>query len=99
MSNNGAVKRGVVISNNGIVKDIIESECQAENDHVKCVPLNKNIRPFNETKKSITSIPWNQLYGMRNRIVHGYEGVNMQIVWDTVKEDIPDLCAEIKKLI
>ena len=52
-----------------------------------------------DTKKEIKTIPWNQLYGMRNRIVHGYEGVNMQIVWDTVKEDIPDLCDEIKKLI
>lgn len=50
-----------------------------------------------ELKTTIKTIPWNQLYGMRNRIVHGYDGVNMQIVWDTVKEDIPDLCIEIKK--
>ena len=49
-----------------------------------------------ELKDKIKTIPWHQLYGMRNRIVHGYEGVNMQIVWDTVKEDIPKLCMEIK---
>lgn len=59
LSNNGAVKRGVVISNNGIVKDIIESECQAENDHVKCVPLNKNIRPFNVPKDNSVSMLMN----------------------------------------
>ncbi|MBQ9031305.1 MAG: DUF86 domain-containing protein [Parasporobacterium sp.] len=52
-----------------------------------------------ELKKQITSIPWNQLYGMRNRIVHGYDGVNMQIVWDTVKKDIPELCDELESIV
>ena len=32
-----------------------------------------------ETKSQITTIPWKQIYGMRNRIVHGYEGVEMKI--------------------
>lgn len=31
-----------------------------------------------EAKAQITSIPWQQIYGMRNRIVHGCSGVNMQ---------------------
>jgi len=42
-------------------------------------------------KAAIPGIPWKQLYGMRNRIVHGYDGVDMRIVWDTVSEDIPQL--------
>lgn len=50
-------------------------------------------------KSEIKSIPWNQLYGMRNRIVHGYSGVNMQIVWDTIQEDLPILKSELKKFI
>ncbi len=52
-----------------------------------------------ELKQSITSIPWQQLYGMRNRLVHGYSGVNMQIVWDTVFYDIPVLHGELKKIL
>ena len=48
-----------------------------------------------ETKAQIKTIPWQQIYGLRNRIVHGYSGVNMQIVWDTVKNDIPALRDEI----
>ena len=52
-----------------------------------------------ECKKSITSILWNQLYGMRNRIVHGYEGVKLQIVWDTICENLPQLCCEIEKYL
>ena len=50
-----------------------------------------------EAKNQITTIPWKQLYGMRNRIVHGYSGVDMRIVWDTIHDDLPDLQKEIKK--
>ena len=52
-----------------------------------------------EAKNQIPGIPWNQIYGMRNRIVHGYEGVNMKIVWDTVSENIPELYDELEKVI
>ncbi len=52
-----------------------------------------------EVKTQIVSIPWKQLYGMRNRIVHGYSGVDMRIVWDTIKEDLPVLNKEIEKYI
>ena len=46
-------------------------------------------------KAAIPGIPWKQIYGLRNRIVHGYDGVDMCIVWDTVSEDIPQLQAKL----
>lgn len=52
-----------------------------------------------EAKRQITTIPWKQIYGMRNRIVHGYEGVEMGIVWDTIKIDFPLLKIELEKYI
>ncbi len=52
-----------------------------------------------EAKKSMTNIPWKQIYGMRNRIVHGYEGVEMSIVWDTISNDLPALKRELEKNI
>ena len=42
---------------------------------------------------------WKQLYGMRNRIVQGYEGVDMRIVWDTIRDDLPLLEKEIGKYL
>ena len=36
---------------------------------------------------------------MRNRIVHDYEGVNLQLVWQIIKEDLPDLQKELQLLI
>ena len=52
-----------------------------------------------DVKNQIASIPWKQLYGMRNRIVHGYSGVDMRIVWDTIHDDLPALKNEIEKSI
>lgn len=52
-----------------------------------------------EYKETVTSIPWKQLYGMRNRIFHGYSGVDMRIVWDTIHEDLPLLKKEIEKYL
>ena len=49
-----------------------------------------------EVKAEISTIPWKQLYGMRNRIVHGYSGVDMRIVWDTISSDLPQLRQEIE---
>lgn len=51
-----------------------------------------------EAKEQISSIPWKQLYGLRNRIVHGYDGVKMNIVWETIKNDIPFLDEALKKI-
>ena len=48
-----------------------------------------------ECKKNIKNVPWQQLYGMRNRIVHGYSDVNLSIVWSTICEDLPALKDEI----
>ena len=52
-----------------------------------------------EFKETVTTIPWKQLYGMRNRIVYGYSGVDMGIVWDTIHDDLPLLKVEIEKYL
>ena len=52
-----------------------------------------------EAKARLSAIPWPQLYGMRNRIVHGYSGINMRIVWDTVRRDIPALDRELAEIL
>lgn len=36
-------------------------------------------------------IPWKEMYGLRNRIVHDYEGVNLRLIWEIISEDIPEL--------
>lgn len=52
-----------------------------------------------KVKAKITNIPWKQIYGMRNRIVHGYEGVEMSIVWDTISCDLSVLKDELEEYL
>ncbi len=44
-------------------------------------------------------IPWHELYGMRNRIVHGYEKVNKVIIWATLMQDIPAIKQKLLKIL
>lgn len=45
-----------------------------------------------------SEIPWKELYGLRNRIVHDYEGVNLTLVWEIISEDIPVLRDNLQSL-
>lgn len=36
-------------------------------------------------------IPWRAMRGLRNRIVHDYDGVNLRLVWDVIEGDLPEL--------
>lgn len=49
--------------------------------------------------QQLDAIPWEQIYAMRNRIVHGYASVDHVIIWDTIQEDIPALKNEIEEYI
>ncbi|MEK7565731.1 MAG: DUF86 domain-containing protein [Patescibacteria group bacterium] len=52
-----------------------------------------------EFKEANTHIPWVQISSMRNFLIHEYFSVDLDLVWDTVKEKIPSLKEEIIKLI
>ena len=41
--------------------------------------------------KTRPEVPWSRYVGMRDRITHAYFGVSLQIVWETVQEDLPTL--------
>jgi len=52
-----------------------------------------------ETQAKYPSIPWPQVIGMRNRLTHGYDAVDLDVLWDTIEVDLPLLIAEIEKIL
>ena len=48
---------------------------------------------------SHTQIPWRKIKGLRNRIVHDYEGVQYNIIWDILENFVPDLIKKINNLL
>ena len=52
-----------------------------------------------EIEEQYTTIPWNLMRAMRNRIVHVYFNVDEKLMWDTVQNDLPPLAAELEKLL
>ena len=57
----------------------------------------KNLSP--EFKNEHNDIDWKSMAGMRDRLIHGYFGVDYQIVWDVIKTEIPSLKPQIEAII
>ena len=51
-----------------------------------------------EIRDAYGEVPWRQIIGMRNRIIHGYDEVNWEIVWQVATEHIPQLIAQLSAI-
>jgi len=43
--------------------------------------------------------PWREMAGMRDKIIHGYDNVNLRLVWETVQERIPEVRSLIEQIL
>jgi uncharacterized protein with HEPN domain len=48
------------------------------------------------TREALPNISWEEINGMRNRLVHEYDDINLNIVWDVLQFEIRPLIAELK---
>ncbi len=56
-------------------------------------------RVSEDTRKAHPAIPWSEIVGMRNRLVHAYFDIDLPLVWDTVCNDLPVLIARLELLV
>ena len=50
-------------------------------------------------REKYPDIPWRGMAGMRDRIIHAYDTVDLEIVWDVVKKDIPTIKPRIRQIL
>ena len=76
------------------------------NDHKTQDAIIRNLEIIGEASKQISSglkkkykdIPWKMIAGTRDRLIHGYFGVNIDIVWEIAAIDAPALKQKIEKI-
>jgi uncharacterized protein with HEPN domain len=52
-----------------------------------------------EFQNQFPQIPWTTIVGIRNRLIHGYFTVNLDIIWNTVQKDLPVLIKALQKIL
>jgi uncharacterized protein with HEPN domain len=83
------------------------NEKKFENDLMRQDAIMLQIEIIGEAARHISTefqeqhdeIPWSQMIGMRNKIVHDYFNIDVSKIWDTAKNDIPQLKKMVSKLL
>jgi len=94
------VDEAVALARNRTRKDL-------ESDRILFLALLKLVEIVGEAASRISSpmqaahpdIPWREIIGTRNRLVHGYDAVDSDILWNIVSADFPPLSRQIKMLL
>jgi uncharacterized protein with HEPN domain len=52
-----------------------------------------------DLRAQYSEVPWREMAGMRDRLIHGYFAVDLEIVWQTVHDDFPTVKPKIKRVL
>lgn len=79
----------------------LETDRQLTHSLIRCLEIigeaARNISQ--ESRDANPQIAWIDMIGMRNRLIHAYFDVDLDIVWKTVKEELPPLIAQIEPIL
>jgi len=53
----------------------------------------------NSIRDEHSEMPWREIAGMRNKLTHEYFGIDIETIWDTIKEDLPALKEAVSRII
>ena len=76
---------------NGLLQDAVTHQIQTIGEAASWIP--------SEFQQAHPEIPWNEIVGMRHRLVHDYRRVEMRRVWDAAKNSVPQLISALDPLI
>ncbi len=79
--------------------EIEENEVLLDSILFRLIQISENCEKLTlDFKNQNSAIPWRAMKGLRNRLVHEYGNVDLFIVYDTVKKDIPELLCKLKAI-
>jgi uncharacterized protein with HEPN domain len=78
-------------ASNGQVIDAVVRNFEIIGEAVRNIP--------SEVKLSNSDVPWEKMISMRNKVIHEYFGVDEEILWKTIKEDLPIFKEQVVKIV
>lgn len=90
---------------NSIIKD--KSRKDLDKDRLLNLALVRLLEMIGEAANQISKeerirypdVPWSQIIGLRNRLIHGYNQVDFDILWQILNQDLPSLIKSLEKII
>ena len=78
-----------------------------EGDRQFCLALTHLVESAGEAAARVSSegrhrwptVPWVGIVGLRNRLIHGYDAVDLDILWDIVQQDLPPLIEQLRRIL
>ena len=78
------------------LQELNENEVLLDSMMFRMIQISENAKKLTAEYKEVKSnLPWDELSGLRNRIVHDYGNVDLDIVYETLKYDIPELLEQL----
>jgi uncharacterized protein with HEPN domain len=77
--------------NSGMTYDAVVRNVELIGEASKKIPL--------EVCSELSEIPWREMIGMRNYLIHGYFGINNDILWNVISVEIPKISALIDEYL
>lgn len=80
------------------IKELKNNEVLLDSMLFRMIQISENAKRLSEEYRiSKSNLPWNELTGLRNRVVHDYGNVNLTIVFETLTCDIPELMEQLRE--
>jgi uncharacterized protein with HEPN domain len=84
-----------------------KSRKDLDNERMLTLAITKAIEIIGEAAYRVTepcksendNIPWSDISAMRNRLIHGYFDINLDIVWETIQTDLPELIESLENIL
>lgn len=81
------------------LESLEENEVLCDSVLFRLIQISENSAKLTQAfKDAYATIPWHAIKGMRNKIVHEYGDVDLYVVYQTVMEDIPEICTLLESL-